>query len=268
MAKYTVELNDIVKSGLKIFNFDYVFFDQTKKLTFEKMFIDHFLFSEIGFETVGRFQHYLKNKCNEVLPYYNLLFKTALYEYDVKNNYNLTETLTKTNSNNRISGGKATQKGSNLENNTVNGNKTNTLLSNTGHTENNALTKDSKKVGSDTPNGLLAMANIETNVYASKAEIDKETENTILTTTDNVNATGHDISTDTANNTVSFNNETITDNTDGMTGLENYKLERVGDIGVDTTPDKLKKHIEIQKILTTVYSQFFEECNDLFMQIY
>jgi hypothetical protein len=43
MAKYTVELRDIVKSGLKVFDFDYTFYDEAKKPDFEQKFINHFL---------------------------------------------------------------------------------------------------------------------------------------------------------------------------------------------------------------------------------
>ena len=95
MAKYSVELGDVAKSGLKIFNFEYDFYDVTKKPDFEKKFINHFRFREIGTETVGRFQHYLKCKCDETLPYYNMLFRTSLIDYEKTINYNLVETYTK-----------------------------------------------------------------------------------------------------------------------------------------------------------------------------
>lgn len=308
MAKYTVELREIVKSGTKIFNFDYTFYDEAKKPEFEEKFINHFLFREIGTETVARFQHYLKCKCDETLPYYNLLFKTALYEYDVKNNYNLTETFTKTNTTTKAATGNATQNGvlnrdAEIE---TTGNKTNTLDSTTDHTEDIAFTKadtlsetgaisnvtttevDSKKVESDTPNGLLSMTDITGNVYASRATIDdgtthttdsqtssaekrdNATETTGRTTKDIVDATSHDMTTDHTgeDTTETTNNTTHTAQNENETGSESYTLDRVGDIGVDTTPDKLKKHIEIQKILTTVYIEFFNECEDLFMQIY
>jgi hypothetical protein len=272
------------------------------------MFINHFYFREIGQETVGRFQHYLKCKCDETLPYYNLLLKTALYEYDVKNNYNLTETFTKTNSRTKASTGNATQNGTATRDADVvtTGNKTNTLDSNTDHTEHMGVDKtedvtnnetldttttldiDGKRVESDTPNGLLSMVDITKNVYASKAEVedstnkttDKKTttttkdghavEATDITTNDKVDATSQDTSTDTTNENATettTNASNMTQN-ENETETESYTLDRVGDIGVDTTPDKLKKHIEIQKIFTTVYAEFFDECEDLFMQIY
>jgi hypothetical protein len=241
-----------------------------------------------------------------------MLFKTAAIDYDLKNNYNLTETFTKTNSLTKTLTGNANQSGTTVDNSTVNnsinresdvnviGEKSNTLNSTTSHAETNDLTHenttsetrqtDDKKVSSDTPNGLLAMVDITTNVYASKAEIDGQTatsektdnfiENTIKSVTDTVTAESADNSNDTthedtnessnsstvANGT--FNNETLTTQNENGSGNETYTLERVGDIGVDTTPDKLKKHVEFQKIVTTAYTQFFNECEDLFMQIF
>lgn len=292
MAKYTVELNDIEKSGLKIFNFNYDFYNPTLKPDFEEKFINHFRFREIGVETVGRFQHNLKVKCDEVLPYYNMLLETSLYEYDLKNNYNLTETFTKTNNKTNDLTGTTTTDGETGNNKTAN------LNSNSDHTQTTDFAKDetidetgtnnglttieskNKIVDSDTPTALLSMVDIETNVYATKANIadgtntnteaqtnvtnhtGNQTENTDITANDTVVATNTETATGTLNNVVdTVQNATEINN-------ESYTLERVGDIGVDTTPDKIKKHIEIQKILKTIYLQFFNECDDLFMQIF
>jgi hypothetical protein len=107
MANYTVELRHVVEAPTNIFNFQYDFFTDdltglpaeiytiTKnKLTKEKFqqhFIDHFYFYEIGQETVGKFIHYLKVTFHEKLPYYNMLFTSALMDYAILYNYNLTK---------------------------------------------------------------------------------------------------------------------------------------------------------------------------------
>jgi hypothetical protein len=219
MARYTVELREIVKSGAKIFNFDYDFYDETKKADFEQKFVDHFYFREIGVETVGRFQHYLKCKCHEVLPFYNEMLKVCAMDYDLINNYNLTETFSKTNSSTKTSTENANQTGtsSNLNTNTstltrsadidTTSKKTNTLDSTTKHNELNetetvaketetgkldktsTLDIDGKKIESDTPNGLLAMADIKTNVYASNANIEDTTSKTIDAQTNSADKT-------------------------------------------------------------------------------
>lgn len=105
----TVELGDIVASGVELFDFDYpvpqnpieyngktcsVDFDRQR---LEQKIIDHYRFRQIGQETVGRFKHYLKTKMLEIMPYY-----VQLYEFDAKfrniddplESYNLVETFT------------------------------------------------------------------------------------------------------------------------------------------------------------------------------
>lgn len=268
MAKYSVELNDIIESGFKLFDFDYKFYDEDKKPELEARFIDFFRFREIGTETVGRFQHYLKVKFNETLPYYNMLLETSLYEYDIKNNYNLTETFSKTN--NKNIKGNATQSGATSEDLTLDAKETNNRTStgetNADNTQNNII--KNKDVESDTPTALLSMTDIENNVYASRAKIQSGTNDTSgnQKTTGTSNETGETITENTTASKGNFSNDTDTETTEA--GTETYTLERVGDIGIDTTPDKLKKHIEIQKIFSTIYLQFFNECDDLFMQIY
>lgn len=95
MANHTIELRHIVESGIPIFSFNYPFYDEKKKQEFEERFIKHFYFREIGCETIERFKWYLEDKMTTVFPYYNELFKSASIEYDVLDNYKLTETYTR-----------------------------------------------------------------------------------------------------------------------------------------------------------------------------
>ena len=87
----TVELGEIVSSGVNIWDFDYpvprsvieynskvakVPFD---KATFEQKIIDHYRFRQIGQETVGRWLHYFRTRIREIMPYY-----VQLYEFEAK----------------------------------------------------------------------------------------------------------------------------------------------------------------------------------------
>lgn len=111
----TVELREIVESGVNIWDFEYpvprseidyngktchVDFD---KKTFEQKIIDHYYFRQIGQETVGRWLHYFRTRIREIMPYY-----VQLYEFDAKfrniddplESYNLVETFKQEHSNN------------------------------------------------------------------------------------------------------------------------------------------------------------------------
>ena len=104
----TVELGDIVASGVDVWAFDYpvpnpvveyngktakVPFD---KKVFEQKILDHYRFRQIGQETVGRWLHYFRTRIREIMPYY-----VQLYEFEAKwfnvddplESYNLVETF-------------------------------------------------------------------------------------------------------------------------------------------------------------------------------
>ena len=76
MAQYTVELRRVVESGVDIFNFDYPLDPSVDKDALEEKIIKHYYYSEIGFETVGRFIDRLDAKLNEIMPKYNIMYKS------------------------------------------------------------------------------------------------------------------------------------------------------------------------------------------------
>lgn len=94
MAEYTIELRKVLEYGHNIFDFPYPFYDEEKRVEFERNFIRHFYFREIGSETIDRFKVYLQDKFMTALPYYNELFKAAQIEYSILDNYKLVEDYT------------------------------------------------------------------------------------------------------------------------------------------------------------------------------
>lgn len=104
----TVELGDILASGVNLWDFEYPvprkvveYNGKTCTVDFDKdrlqeKIVNHYRFRQIGFETVGRFKHYLKTRMQEIMPYY-----VQVYELDAKfrniedplESYNLVETF-------------------------------------------------------------------------------------------------------------------------------------------------------------------------------
>lgn len=102
MSKYTTEvrficeqyagLNDSVGFGgisaviesarSKIFDFNYPIFDEAYRGVLETKILKHYYMREIGLETVGLWKHYLDMKMNEIMPYYNQLYKSELLEFN------------------------------------------------------------------------------------------------------------------------------------------------------------------------------------------
>lgn len=91
MGVYTTELRTILENGNSISLNDYPIFDENYRSVLNTNIIDYYYFREIGFETVAQFNHYLNNKMNIIMPYYNKIYIATLKEINPLNNYNLTE---------------------------------------------------------------------------------------------------------------------------------------------------------------------------------
>lgn len=146
MSKYTTELRYIIESGYKLNALNsYPIFDENYRPVLNQYILNHFWMREIGFETVGEFDLYLGNTLNEIMPYYNGMFKMAMSEIDPLTNYKYKETLDK---------------------------------SDVGTTSSNSNTNGSSKSVESTPaDGLVQMNEIENNVYASSATLNNNTVN-------------------------------------------------------------------------------------------
>ena len=84
MSKYTLEINQLVNDlDFKLFDFDYNLYDNELKSVFEKKFIDHFYFYEIGLTPIARFKKALQIKLNDIYPYFKQLYQTELRCNDI-----------------------------------------------------------------------------------------------------------------------------------------------------------------------------------------
>ena len=95
MAQYTIELRKIVSSKDIFKSIDYELYNNDLKPIFEDKFIKRFYFREIGVETVSRFLINLEQTLNEIMPYYKQLYDTTLLKYDVLNNSEVIEEITR-----------------------------------------------------------------------------------------------------------------------------------------------------------------------------
>lgn len=71
ISRETVELRDIIESGVKLWDFDYPsYYKDQQKTDFESKVTEHFWTRQIGQETVGRFLLYFRRTMREIMPYY------------------------------------------------------------------------------------------------------------------------------------------------------------------------------------------------------
>ena len=77
------KVDDILAIAVpKVFDFDYPIFDEAYRTTLESKILKHYYTREICAETVGLWKLWLSAKMNEIMPYYNEMYKSALLEYN------------------------------------------------------------------------------------------------------------------------------------------------------------------------------------------
>lgn len=88
-AIFTVELGSLVENGFDLGLDTYPIFDENYRTPLNAKIVEHFYFREIGQETPALFRRFLNRKMNEIMPFYNQLYKSALLDFDPLSNYDM-----------------------------------------------------------------------------------------------------------------------------------------------------------------------------------
>lgn len=73
-----------------VFDFDFPIFDESYRNVLETKILKHYYTREIGLETVGLWKLKLDTKLNEIMPFYNQLYKSELIEFNPMYDVDLT----------------------------------------------------------------------------------------------------------------------------------------------------------------------------------
>jgi hypothetical protein len=246
MAQYTLTIREILENNVKIFDFDYPIFDEAYRTTLEENITNAFYFREIGQETVGKFKWYLKAKMKLIMPYYNQLYRSTLYEVDPLSPYHVTESYTRS----TTGSGSVSIKEDQTVNNTVHEEGTTTGSGTTSGSESD------KELFSDTPQGRVSLdADGSNNTYITSIKQNSNS-NTGSTTS-------------TGNNTADTTNDTTTGktgtNTTNDTGNETFSRSMTGHIGVQTYSDLINSW---RTTFINIDQKIIDELNELFMGVY
>ena len=125
MAKYTITIKTLIDNNFDFKMDSYPIFDENYRETLNHNILYHYYENEIGFETAPLFRFYLNQKLNEIMPYYNELYKVQKKLIDenlLLNNVNLTQTLYGSNTTETSSTSQSSNKGKNLFQDTPQGN--------------------------------------------------------------------------------------------------------------------------------------------------
>ena len=106
MAKYTITIKTLIDNNFDFQMTNYPIFDENYRETLNINILHHYYENEIGFETAPLFRFYLNQKLNEIMPYYNELYKIQKQLIDnnlLLNNVNIREELSGSNTNSFVS---------------------------------------------------------------------------------------------------------------------------------------------------------------------
>lgn len=163
MAHYTTTIRTLLNHNFDLGLKNYPIFDENYREVLNKKILDHYLESEIGFETPALFRHYLNSTMNEIMPYYNTLYTKQVSLLDkLESNVNLRE---------EYSGNSSTH------------NTSNSTSSSTGQS-------NSKNLFQDTPQGALDTTDLDNQSYATNVTFDKNNTSTNITDNSSNNGQG------------------------------------------------------------------------------
>ena len=215
MAKYTITIKTLIDNNFDFQMTNYPIFDENYRETLNNNILYHYYENEIGFETPPLFRFYLNQKLNEIMPYYNELYKVQKKLIDDKllfNNVNLTESL----------------QGSNTNNTTTTGNST-------SQSTNNG-TSNNKNLFQDTPQGEISNTDINNQKWATNLTLDSNTSNNTINDTSsnsgtaNVQGTNNYIKTIIGNNGGKFNIDVLNDIKNNLMNIDLMIINELYDL--------------------------------------
>lgn len=253
MSKYTTEVRFICENsaGLsesegadnvdsildkcwnKVFNFDFPIFDENYRQVLCRKILKHYYTREIAHETVGRWKLALNAKLNEIMPYYNQLYKSELLEFNPFYDVDLTRS----------------REGSGTSNRTSNNTETNSGTSKNVSSGSGTSNTDTLNRFSDTPQNSMDTQGI--------------TDSVPLTTVTKVNED---------NTTTNKNTDTLTRNdnktgsgTENINNTDKYIETIKGKQGTENYSSLLKK---FRETFLNIDMMIIEDCSDCFFTLW
>lgn len=277
MSQYTTQLLNIVKQmnypnnntpinqQIKnvcpfIFDFPYPIFVESYRRTLEEKIIRHYIMKEICCETYGLWKMFLEDKMNLIMPYYNELYKTTLWEFDALTDIDLWETYegSKNNIENVLS--------KILGNNSSKFNSSDILSENTSlksdysKDNNGNINETGNNLSSDLPQANYAgldygtnLNEIENNSSSTNHESGSNTDSTNRSTNNNSESlTSDTLNTENNTNRKNSEDEVFTRHTSGLAGKFN--------------PAELL--LKYREAIINIDQLIINDLHDLFMLVY
>lgn len=259
-----MSVSDIIEKSIpKIFDFNFPIFDENYRGVLERKILKHYYTREIGLETYGLWKLKLDTKLNEIMDYYNQLYKSALLEFNPFYDTDLTrKRIVDTTGTNTSNTSKTNRSDTDVTmDKTVSIDGTNSTEYSDTDASNNNINR--KNLYSDTPQG--AIDELEANRYLTNATIDNNVEN-LSRKSNGEGSNKIDSTEEQSGNTrteVSGNeNENYQSN---IKNLENYIEEVKGKAGGSNYSKLLK---EFRETFLNIDMMIINDLSDLFMNLW
>lgn len=253
MSKYTTEVRFICENsaGLsesegadnvdsildkcwdKVFNFDFPIFDKNYRQVLCRKILKHYYTREIAHETVGRWKLALNAKLNEIMPYYNQLYKSELLEFNPFYDVDLTRS----------------REGSGTSNRTSNNTETNSGTSKNVSSGSGTSNTDTLNRFSDTPQNSMDTQGI--------------TDSVPLTTVTKVNE--DNTTTNESTDTLTRNDNKTGSGTENINNTDKYIETVKGKQGTENYSSLLKK---FRETFLNIDMMIIEDCSDCFFTLW
>ena len=230
------DIEQTIKNCLpKVFDFNFPIFDENYRSVLETKILRHYYTREIGLETVGLWKLKLSTKLNEIMPYYNKLYKSELIEFNPLYDVDLTRER-------KIEGKgtKDTENGENKSgsNNTETTQNNDSTVKETGGdkgttngtangTQNQNTNGNGTNMYSDTPQG--AITDLQDGRYLTNATIDSATNTFAGASSDTTTQTTENTNNSTVDSSGSVDGTTESDFNSKMNGFSNTTLSNTED---------------------------------------
>lgn len=253
MSKYTTEVRFICENsaGLsesegadnvdsildkcwnKVFNFNFPIFDENYRQVLCRKILKHYYTREIAHETVGRWKLALNAKLNEIMPYYNQLYKSELLEFNPFYDVDLTRS----------------REGSGTSNRTSNNTETNSGTSKNVSSGSGTSNTDTLNRFSDTPQNSMDTQGI--------------TDSVPLTTVTKVNE--DNTTTNESTDTLTRNDNKTGSGTENINNTDKYIETVKGKQGTENYSSLLKK---FRETFLNIDMMIIEDCSDCFFTLW
>ena len=268
---YDLVEQTIQKAIPKVFNFDFPMFDDSYRNVLCTKILKHYYTREICEETVGLWKLRLNTRLNEIMPYFNQLYKSELLEfnpfYDVdittKNDGNKTENTQVSETGTEDKSGSGDSSRESNDSSTTKNTATNAFTNNSTTTNNDTQ----KDLYSDTPQGSLK--NVENETYLTNARKIANNKSEVGTNTGSGNGTDNteykDTFSEENSNSYSENTSRSKNGSTNLTSTDAY-IQTVKGKNGGASYSKLLD--EFRKTFINIDMQIIDSLNDLFFGLW